>query len=86
MNIINAYLLVVNIISLLLMGIDKLLAITKKRRIPEFTLLTLSIFGGTLGTILAMFIFRHKIRKIKFLLLIPLTILYIVYYIYKIYM
>ncbi len=86
MKIINTYLIIINIISFIFMGLDKILAIIKKRRISEFTLITLSLFGGTLGTMLGMFIFRHKIRKKKFLLLIPLTIIYITYYIYKIYM
>ena len=69
----------------MLMGFDKLAAIIKKRRISEKKLITLSIIGGTLGTTIAIFIFRHKINKIKFKLLIPLTIFYIACYIYIFY-
>lgn len=86
MIIINTYLIIINIISFLFMGIDKLLAIKNKRRISERTLITISIIGGTLGTTLGMIIFRHKIRKIKFILLFPLTIIYITNYIYQLYM
>ena len=85
MKIINLYLLIINTISFMLMGFDKLAAIINKRRISEKKLITLSIIGGTLGTTIAMFIFRHKINKIKFKLLIPLTIVYIAYYNYIFY-
>lgn len=85
MKLINIYLITINILNFLLMGIDKLLAIIKKRRISEKKLLILSILGGTLGTTIAMFIFRHKIKKVKFKLLIPLTVFYTTYYIYIFY-
>ena len=85
MKIINLNLLIINTNSFRIMGIDKLAAIINKRRISEKKLITLSIIGGTLGTTIAMFIFRHKINKIKFKLLIPLTIVYIAYYIYIFY-
>ena len=85
MIIINLYLLIINILSFLLMGFDKISAIIKKKRIPEKNLIILSIIGGTLGTTISMFVFRHKIKKIKFQLLVPLTIFYIAYYIYIFY-
>ena len=79
MKIINIYLIVINIISLILMGIDKLLAIKNKRRISEHSLITISFFGGSIGTLLGMIIFRHKIRKPKFYILVPLFITILVY-------
>lgn len=79
MKIINLYLIIINISSLLLMGIDKILAIKKKRRISEHTLITISFFGGSIGTLLGMFIFRHKIRKPKFYILVPLFIIILVF-------
>lgn len=57
------YYLALNSLLLLLMGVDKLLAIGHKRRIPEATLLTLSLIGGGLGGFVGMLFFRHKIRK-----------------------
>lgn len=77
------YLIVINIISFILMGFDKLLAIFKKRRISENTLLFFSIIGGCIGTLLGMIIFRHKIRKPKFLITIPLLIIITLYLITK---
>ena len=57
------YLVIINIISFIIMGLDKLLAILKKQRISENTLLFFAIIGGSIGTLLGMLIFRHKIRK-----------------------
>ncbi len=76
---INIYYITINIISFILMKIDKVLAIKEKRRISEHTLITLSLFGGCLGTLLSMFIFRHKIRKPKFYILVPLSLLLHIY-------
>ena len=82
MIIINIYFLLINTSSLILMITDKILAIKNKQRISEFHLLTLTIFGGSIGTLLGMFIVRHKIRKLKFVILVPLSlILHIILYI-----
>ena len=69
------YLIIINTIELILMGIDKILAIKHKYRIPEIILLDISIFGGCFGCMLGMLIFHHKIRKQKFLIVIPITII-----------
>ena len=50
----------VNLLSLLLFGLDKGLAVGKKRRIPEATLLTLSLLGGSVGAMAGMTLFHHK--------------------------
>lgn len=75
MIIINIYLIILNIITFLIMGIDKYLAIKKKYRISEFHLITLTLFGGSVGSLLGMIIFRHKTKKMKFLIIIPLSII-----------
>jgi len=53
-------------------------------RISEFVLLLLSFLGGSVGSLLGMFIFRHKISKtsfkIKFGLIFLVQILIIFYY------
>ncbi len=48
MNYLLYYLCGVNIISFIFYGFDKLLAILKKYRIKEKSLLILSIFGGVM--------------------------------------
>ncbi len=54
---------VINLFLLILMGVDKRCAIKQKRRIPERTLLLLSLAGGGLGGFLGMVFFHHKSRK-----------------------
>ena len=77
------YLVIINIISFIIMGLDKYFAIKEKRRISENSLLFLSIIGGVFGTSLGMIIFRHKIRKPKFLILIPILLILTTYLIFK---
>lgn len=60
-------LLLLNLITSLVFGLDKWFAIKNKQRISEKNLLLLSFFGGSLGAILAMLLFRHKIAKSSFL-------------------
>lgn len=60
-------LLLINTISFILFGIDKRKAIRHQRRISEFILLSVTFLGGTVGALLGMLIFRHKISKTSFL-------------------
>ena len=53
----------VSLITLILYGIDKLKACLGAWRIPERVLLGFSFFGGAVGGLLGMNLFRHKIRK-----------------------
>ncbi|WP_264566062.1 DUF1294 domain-containing protein [Flavobacterium sp. N3904] len=60
--------LAVNLIAFVLIGYDKKLAKNNKRRISEKTLLFSVALGGTIGSSLAMSIFRHKTLKTSYLL------------------
>ena len=60
------YYIIINIISFILIWIDKVKAIKHKWRIKEATLLTFFIIGGFLGGFLSMKTFNHKTKKIKF--------------------
>ena len=60
------YLSTVSVLTLLIYGWDKLLAVGGGRRIPERTLLFTSVIGGALGGLLGMLLFRHKTRRVKF--------------------
>jgi uncharacterized membrane protein YsdA (DUF1294 family) len=77
------YLIGINSISFLLMGIDKYKAIKNKWRIQENTFLILALFGGFIGILLGMILFHHKTQKLKFKLLIPLTMLINFYIFFK---
>lgn len=70
------YFLVVNIVAYSAMALDKAKAEAGYRRIPERTLLGLALIGGTLGTVLAQKMVRHKTRKEPFrTLLIGIVVL-----------
>ena len=60
------YLLIINVIGFLAMGLDKLKAKKEWWRIPEGTLMTICLLGGGIGTIAGMYKFRHKTKKLKF--------------------
>lgn len=44
-------------------------------RIRESTLIMLSFLGGSLGAMCGMFLLRHKTKHVKFMILIPLSLL-----------
>ena len=66
---------VMSVILFLVMRHDKKLSRRHGRRIPEKTLFLLAIFGGALGGVLGMQIFRHKTQHPNFYLGFPLLTL-----------
>ena len=68
MTILFYYFWIVNIFGFFQIAYDKRQAIKGKRRIPERKLLGIVFFGGTVGSGLAMLIFRHKTTKTSYLL------------------
>ena len=68
------YLLLANLITFIIYGIDKFNAINHKSRIRIVTLLMLAFFGGSVGAIIAMYLFRHKTSKDYFTVGVPLII------------
>ena len=77
------YLLIINILGFCAMGIDKFKAIRGRWRIPENSLFMFTILGGGIGTIAGIYVFRHKTRKLKFTIGMPvifiLEVLLIIY-------
>lgn len=82
-----AYLVLVNILSFAAMGLDKNRAEAIARfgssrhngkrkisRIPEALFFEFTGIGGGIGVVIAMFVFRHKVRNIWFLLGVPVVI------------
>ncbi len=61
------YLLSINVVSFILFGLDKFLAIKNKSRIPEKELFTVSTIGGAIGGMFAILVFKHKISKASFI-------------------
>ena len=65
------YLAIINLIGFFIMFIDKQRAIHKEWRIPERTLINISIIGGSIGMLIGMSTFRHKTQHKKFTLGVP---------------
>lgn len=78
-NILIHYLIIINIITFIVFGMDKFLAKKNKRRISEKTLFLLSFIGGSFLEFIGMFIFRHKIKKLNFYIF---NLLFIFIYVY----
>lgn len=68
------YLLIINALGLVLMLTDKLLAKANRRRIRERTLFLVAVIGGSVGSILGMYLFRHKTLHLQFTLGMPLIL------------
>lgn len=70
------YILIVNIVAIVVYGIDKLKAKKNKWRISENTLLLIALVGGSIGAYLAMKLWHHKTNHKKFKYGIPLIIVF----------
>ena len=68
------YLIIINVITFVIFGVDKYKAIRQEWRIRESTLLGLALIGGSIGGWLAMYIFHHKTKKVKFFVGIPVIL------------
>lgn len=68
------YFIVMNVLGFLAMGMDKGRAIHKKWRIPEKTLFLFAVLGGSIGTWVGMYVFRHKTKHWYFVLGMPLIL------------
>ena len=87
MTVLYTYLIIINAAGFLFMLIDKHRAQENMWRIPERTLMTVALMGGSLGTLLGMNLFRHKTKKDKFRIGIPMilsvqTLLVVLIYIF----
>ena len=60
------YLLVINGFAFVAYALDKWKARHYRRRIPEVTLLLLAVVGGSVGALMAIWLFRHKTRHPQF--------------------
>lgn len=68
------FLLAINALTFACYGWDKFCASRRMRRMPERSLHTLTLFGGSLGALAGQKTFRHKTRKGSFQLWFRLTL------------
>lgn len=66
-----------NLVTFIVYAYDKHIARQQKgkRRVPERTLLLLAFLGGCVGAALGMSLCRHKTKQMRFLILVPLSVL-----------
>ena len=69
------YLIVANVVTFFVYGVDKWKAKRSKWRIREAALLLLAALGGSIGAWLGMKVWRHKTMHKKFKYGIPLIII-----------
>lgn len=69
------YLLMINLFTMYTFFLDKSKAKNKKWRIKERTLFLLSVFGGSIGAILGMKLFKHKTKHWYFKYGIPIILM-----------
>ena len=62
---------IMSVLAFLAFGMDKVYAKSRKWRIRESTLLTLSVLFGAVGAFFGMQVFRHKTRKLRFRYTVP---------------
>jgi uncharacterized membrane protein YsdA (DUF1294 family) len=75
MKYIISYFIIINLIGFAIMGIDKRKAKMGNWRIPERVLFLITLFGGGIGTITGMYVFRHKTKKAKFTIGLPAIVI-----------
>ncbi len=75
LQILFLYLILLNLLGFILMGVDKRRAIRHAWRIPEAHLFGCAILGGSLGSILGMYTFRHKTKHWYFVFGMPAILL-----------
>lgn len=82
-NILITYIILINCVGIITMYMDKRFARNNQYRISERLLFGVALLGGVIGVWIGMFWFRHKTKKLKFTLGLPLIIiLYSIIYIY----
>lgn len=69
------YLIIINALGFLLMHSDKQRAKKKMWRHPESALLCTALIGGSIGVLMGMEIFRHKTKKPRFYVGVPLIMM-----------
>ncbi|MFV0439829.1 MAG: DUF1294 domain-containing protein [Lachnospirales bacterium] len=85
MSLILVYYILINIITFIVMYIDKQKAIKNKWRIAENRIFLLCILGGFVGMFIGMYTFRHKTQKYKFHILGILSFAIHLFLLYSLY-
>ena len=69
-----SYLTIINAIAFALMLTDKANARKKLWRVPERVLIAAALLGGSVGSLLGMYLARHKTKHPQFVIGIPVIL------------
>lgn len=69
------YYAIINIATAAVYYADKRYSKMRHRRVPEKVLLLLAFLGGGVGAFFSMQVFRHKTKKPKFIISVPMAII-----------
>lgn len=75
MKIVLLYGGILNLVGFLLMAVDKRRARKHRWRIPEHTLFAVALLGGSVGSLLGMYLCHHKTRHWYFVVGMPLILI-----------
>lgn len=75
MNALICYIVVINLVSFMMFGIDKYKARRGQWRISEATLLAVAAIGGSIGARMGMKVWHHKTLHSKFRYGVPIILL-----------
>ena len=75
LHIVLVYLVIINVVTFFMYGIDKWKAKKSKMRIRETALLGLAVLGGSIGAWLGMKVWHHKTLHKKFRYGVPAIII-----------
>ena len=84
-NLLYIYVIIINVVTFFIYGLDKSKAKAGQWRIPEAQLIFLAVIGGSVGALAGLKVFHHKTRKPKFkigvptILIIQLVIIYFLF-------
>ena len=72
-HLVTGYIIILSVLGFVIMGVDKHKARKKAWRIPERTLILIALLGGGIGSFVGMYVFHHKTKHAKFVVLLPLS-------------
>lgn len=69
-----AWLAFISLVAVIVTVADKIKAKRGKWRVPEATLMGISVLGGSVAMLVTMIMIRHKTKHMKFMVGIPIII------------
>lgn len=81
---VTVYILIMSVLGFFAMLADKRRAINGKRRLSENALFAIALLGGGIGSLIGMYVFRHKTKHALFVVGMPLAAIIIPAFIYAV--